>query len=202
MAGKKKKAKAEAEAEAEDNEDRKSEGKGEDESDGEGEGSVEESSQLRKKLSGRTLVLFIALPAVVVIGAGLGAAFFFGLFGGKADKAEGGEGEDGQAPIEHAVFFDLPELLVNLSSGADGSRGLLKITVALEVDSASAVPKIEAAMPRIIDGAQVFLRELRIEDLDGSAAILQLRDELTKRVNAAVAPVVVRDVLFKEIIVQ
>jgi flagellar FliL protein len=57
-------------------------------------------------------------------------------------------------------------------------------------------------MPRIIDSAQVFLRELRLDDLQGSAGMLRLREELMRRINAAVSPVEVRDVLFKEIIVQ
>jgi flagellar FliL protein len=57
-------------------------------------------------------------------------------------------------------------------------------------------------MPRIMDNFQVYLRELRIEDLKGSAGMYRLREELLVRVNAAAAPAKVRDVLFKEMLVQ
>ena len=166
---------------------------------GEGEGTPEDGAEpKKKKLSGRTLVLFIVLPAVLVIGLAAGAAF---MFLGKGDKDAHAE-EEAKKAAESAVFFDLPELLVNLSAAEDGKENLLKISMALELPASDAVPKVEAAMPRVIDGAQVFLREMRLADLDGSAGMLKLREELLKRVNAAVAPLVVRDVLFKEIIVQ
>ena len=56
--------------------------------------------------------------------------------------------------------------------------------------------------PRIIDNFQVYLRELRVEDLRGSAGIYRLREELLARVNNAVHPTKVKDVLFKDMLVQ
>jgi flagellar FliL protein len=46
------------------------------------------------------------------------------------------------------------------------------------------------------------LRELRVTDLEGSAGLYRLREELTRRVNVAIAPNRIRAVLFKEIVVQ
>jgi flagellar FliL protein len=46
------------------------------------------------------------------------------------------------------------------------------------------------------------MRELRSSDLTGSAGLFRLKEELTRRVNAAVSPNQVSAVLFKEIIVQ
>jgi flagellar FliL protein len=46
------------------------------------------------------------------------------------------------------------------------------------------------------------LRELRPSDLNGSAGLFRLKEELTKRVNLALAPQQVNAVLFKEIIIQ
>ena len=45
-------------------------------------------------------------------------------------------------------------------------------------------------------------RELRIEDLRGSAGMYRLREELLQRVTEAAQPVRVRDVLFQEMLVQ
>ena len=57
-------------------------------------------------------------------------------------------------------------------------------------------------MPRVIDNFQTYLRELRIDDLKGSAGMYRLREELLVRVNAAAAPAKITDVLFKEMLVQ
>ena len=57
-------------------------------------------------------------------------------------------------------------------------------------------------MPRVVDGFQVYLRELRPEDFQGSAGMFLLRQELLRRVNLAARPVKVTDVLFREVIVQ
>jgi flagellar FliL protein len=62
--------------------------------------------------------------------------------------------------------------------------------------------QIQPVMPRITDTFQTYLRELRPTDLDGSAGLYRLKEELTRRVNAAIAPNKVNAVLFKEIVVQ
>jgi flagellar protein FliL len=165
----------------------------------EGEGGAPPEPK-KKKLSGRFIVLFIALPAVGVIALGLGAAFMFGVFDSKKEAKDAQEAA--RAEAEHAVFFDMPELLVNMTGGGEKQQNFLKLSLSLELPNAEATPKVQAAMPRIIDSAQVFLRELRLDDLQGSAGMLRLREELMRRINAAVSPVEVRDVLFKEIIVQ
>ena len=150
----------------------------------------------------KKLLLIIAPLALLLIGGV--AAYGLGLFGGIAGGAQPAEGE---APTEAApeettgFFYELPPMLVNLSS-TGRKTSFLKITVALEVGSEADVPEIEAAMPRIIDNFQVYLRELRVEDLRGSQGIYRLREELLRRVNAAALHTEVRDILFKEMLVQ
>ena len=102
---------------------------------------------------------------------------------------------------ENAVFFPLEELIVNLNAGGRKST-FLKIRISLELADGEDISRIESVMPRIMDNFQVYLRELRIEDLKGSAGMYRLREELLTRVNAAAAPAKIRDVLFKEILVQ
>jgi flagellar FliL protein len=57
-------------------------------------------------------------------------------------------------------------------------------------------------MPRVSDIFQTYMRELRAGDLNGSAGLFRLKEELTRRVNASIAPNRVNAVLFKEIVVQ
>ena len=71
-----------------------------------------------------------------------------------------------------------------------------------ELADAELVSKIQPLMPRVVDQFQTYLRELRPTDLDGSAGLYRLREELTRRVNAAISPNRINAVLFKEIVVQ
>ena len=57
-------------------------------------------------------------------------------------------------------------------------------------------------MPRILDLFQTYLRDMRPEDLRGSAGTYRLREELIARGTIAVAPAHITDVLFTEMLVQ
>jgi flagellar protein FliL len=157
----------------------------------------------RRKFSGKKLVLFVILPLLLLIGGG-GAVYFSGLLGGSEDAAHE-EGHAEQAvpePTGPGVFFTLPDLLVNLNSPGGRRQNFLKISISIELSRQEDVPELEKVLPRIIDNFQVYLRELRLDDLRGSAGIYRLREELLMRISAAAAPVKVRDVLFREMLVQ
>ncbi len=121
--------------------------------------------------------------------------------GGEGEGEACEEGEEGEEAECAAVFYDLQELLVNLNSGGRKSS-FLKIRVSLELASARDKAKMDTIMPRVIDNFQTYLRELRIADLRGSAGMYRLREELLVRVNAAAAPAKIKDVLFKEMLIQ
>jgi flagellar protein FliL len=166
------------------------------------EGEVEGEGGGKKKLSGKKLVLFIALPLILILlGGGVGAFFMLSGDDGPDEAAAHGEGGEGEEGAGSVVFYDLPEMLVNLNAG--GKRAsYLKITVALELENAVDVPKLEALMPRVVHNFQVYLRELRLEDLKGSAGLLRLKEELLVRVQRAAGAIRINDVLFKEMLVQ
>ena len=93
-------------------------------------------------------------------------------------------------------------MLVNLA-GLPGERmQYLKLKVVLEVKEEKQVELIKPSLPRVTDLFQGYMRELRPADLNGSAGLFRLKEELTRRVNAATAPGQVTAVLFKEIVVQ
>ena len=150
----------------------------------------------KKKLSGKVIVLFIALPLLVLIGGGIGA--FLLLSGGGSDEEMAASAAEPKTP---PVFHDMPEFLVNISNDAGPAR-YLKMRVAIEVENAEVLANVQTMMPRVVDGFQVYLRELRPEDLDGSAAIVRMKEELLRRLNHTVEPYVINDVLFKEVVVQ
>jgi flagellar FliL protein len=163
--------------------------------------------------SKKKLLMIIALILLLVVG-GLAGAYFTGLLDpvvemltgdAEEDKCEDeGEDEDedeGKCPEQQAVFYDLQEVLVNLNTGGRKSS-FLKIRISLELEKETDIPLIKALMPRVIDNFQVYLREIRLDDLKGSAGIYRLREELLRRITAASAPAKIKDVLFKEMLVQ
>jgi flagellar protein FliL len=142
------------------------------------------------------LKLMIAVAGVVaILGGGAATWFFFFRHGGEQVQAA--------APAPKApLFIDVPDMLVNLV-GLPGERvQYLKVKVVLEVKEDKQVEGIKPTMPRVTDIFQTYLRELRASDLNGSAGLFRLKEELTRRVNVAVAPHQVNAVLFKEIVVQ
>ena len=175
-------------------------------------------------------LLFIIIPAaLLVLGGGGGAAFFLlqpkpasaedaghgaEKKGGHDKKAEkkGGDHGGGDAPADAALgviaegpegvtFFTLPDMVVNIQS-PDGRPTFLKLKLTLETKDAAVAEQLQAEMPRMQDMFQGFLRELRPEDLAGSAGSFQLRAEILRRVNLLAAPGKVDAVLIEEMLVQ
>jgi flagellar FliL protein len=99
------------------------------------------------------------------------------------------------------TYIDLPEMIANLNSGAH-KPSYIKLTARIEVPKPDDAEKVKAALPRLQDMMQTYLREMRPEELRGSAGTYRLREELLVRANAAVAPAKVSDVLFTQMLVQ
>jgi len=194
-----------------------------DPSGGEGE---DGAAPKKKKLP----LLFIVIPAaLVVLGGGGGAAFFMmqpkaaaaedgghgtEKKGGSAKKAEkkggghgpaAGPGDASRGVIvegpDGVTFFTLPDMVVNIQS-PDGRPTHLKLKLTLETRDAHVAEQLQAEMPRMQDMFQGFLRELRPEDLAGSAGSFQLRAEILRRVNLIAAPGKVDAVLIEEMLVN
>jgi flagellar FliL protein len=144
----------------------------------------------------KKLILFGVAGAVALSLLGGGGYFFF-LRGKPHETAE-------QSAAKKPVgFIEMREMMVNLAqdSAQDRTR-LLKFKVSLEVKDPKTIPEIQPLMPRVEDTFQVFVRELRASDLEGSGGLYRLREELLRRVNYAVYPAKVDAVLFKELVVQ
>ena len=146
----------------------------------------------KKKLPLKLII--IAVGGLAVVGGG-GFFAYKTFFGNHEVKVA--------APVvKPAAFLDLPEILVNLSNVGSDRTQYLKVKMTLELADQTVVPLVQPMLPRVTDTFQTYLRELRSSDLDGSAGLYRLREELTKRVNATISPQHVNAVLFKEIVVQ
>ncbi len=178
----------------------------------------EEGAPAKKK---PPLMILIAggVGALVVLGGGgLGAMAMLGG-GHKAEaadhakpkhkaakKKEGGEkGKGEKSPISEGpdgvIFYTMPDIIANIQT-TDGKQSYLKLKLAFEVPDQETADAIEPNAPRLNDMFQGFLRELRPEDLNGSAGSYQLRMEIQRRVNLVIAPAKVNAVLIQEMLVS
>ena len=170
----------------------------------------------RKKFSGKKIII-IAAGAVIALFVVVGAMTMFGgddepedteddelaqMAEDAAERRDQAKAEQDKTAEElKTLFVALDEQLYNLNTGGEGSS-FLKARITLEIDRESFRADIEAKMPRILDEFNVYMRELRPEDLDGAAGIFRLKEELLMRINQAVAPTRVKDILFQQFIVQ
>ncbi len=166
----------------------------------EAEGEEGKAAPAKRKLSLKMILM--AVGGLVAVG-GIGGGGYFFFFGGHG-KAEAAAAAAAAVPqTKPVVFLDMPDVLVNLSSSGGGERTqYLKVKVTLELPNETMSAQIQPVMPRLMDAFQTYLRELRPSDLEGSAGLYRLKEELTRRVNAAIAPNRINAVLFKEIVVQ
>ena len=168
--------------------------------DAEGDDEFDDEGGPRKSKKKKLIIIALPLLLIILGGGAFATGMLDSLLGGGDELAEA-NAEAQAEPEAAAVYYELPQMLVNLNSPGRRSN-FLKIIVSLELTDAQDIEKLESSMPRIVDNFQVYLRELRVEDLRGSAGIYRLREELLFRVNAAVRPARVTDVLFKEMLVQ
>ena len=158
-------------------------------------GQGEEGAEAAAPKSKRKLFIMVGAAVALLLVLGGGGWFFFLR----------GHGDDKQAkapPPKPPVFLDVPEILVNVASTPGDRVQYLKVRVVLEVKDQPLVAQIQPNMPRVTDLFQTYMRELRPGDLNGSVGLFRLKEELTRRVNAAIAPNQVNAVLFKEIVIQ
>lgn len=147
------------------------------------------------KLSKKLLIIIAAALIVMVAG---GAALFLFVLPKPAPVEESAHVE---APPP-SFIFNLPPMTVNLRNEGNEPDQFMKLTVAVEVANQGVMEEIQPRMAKVVDAFQVYLRELRKSDLEGSAGIYRLKEELRRRVNLAIYPAQIDSILFKEILVQ
>ena len=150
--------------------------------------------------SGKKKLVMIGGALALVAALGGGGWFFF-----MAKKpAEAVSAEQAAAAAKKLItFVEMKDMMIGITAGPQQDRQpLLKIKVALEIADPKTADQVKPLLPRVEDAFQVFMRELRPSDLDGSAGMYRLKEELLRRVNVTVFPAKIDAVLFKELLVQ
>ncbi len=147
------------------------------------------------KKSKKKLIIIAAL-VVVLLGGGAAGVILSGALKGSEEHKE-----VDPSLVQKTIYFDMDEFLVNLNNPGN-QVSFLKTVITLEVPNQAVMTEITDGMPKIRDTFQVYLREMRNSDLQGSAGLQRLRAELLLRVNSILEKGKVTNILFKEIIVQ
>ncbi len=146
-------------------------------------------------------LLLLAIP-VLLVAAGAGGWFsgvIPSLLGHKSSAGAGGKPE--LAAAVPPTYVDVPEIVSNLNV-AGKRQSYLKLHAKLELSSKSDEAAVAAAMPRIQDLFQTYLRDMRPEELRGSEGSYRLREELISRATIAAPPARIADVLFVEMVIE
>ena len=141
--------------------------------------------------------LLLAIPVVLAL-LGLGI-WQSGLLrrhtgGHSAAKAE-------TAEAARPVYAEMPDIIANLNSPYRQPT-FVKLKVKLELAKAADAAAVSRAMPQLMDMVTTYVRDLRPDELRGSAGTYRLREALLARANILLAPAQVLDVLFVQMIVQ
>ncbi|WP_414712504.1 flagellar basal body-associated FliL family protein [Sphingobium sp.] len=156
----------------------------------------------REKPKNRKKLLIIGGAAALLLAAGGGGAWWM-LRGDSA----GGSGHEAAAPAaasagtDSSSYIEVPPVIVNLRSG-DGQARFLKLRFILVAADAAKVDGIKERLPVVLDALQPFLRELRPDDLAGSAAVFRIKEEMMSRTTQALGAGTVHDVLIQDLVQQ
>lgn len=152
------------------------------------------------KKSPLKLILFIVVPLLVL--GSVAAVLFLTHFGRALIGLEKPHKQEiTQSLPDHITYYELPEMLINIQSTSK-RKPYLRMAVKLEVHEEKIEPKLDLIKPRMIDAIQMYVRELRVDDLEGSAGSQRLKQELLKRINALSGPIKVHDILFGVFVIQ
>ena len=157
------------------------------------EGEIPQNAAPAKK---KGKLIAIAAAGLLIVGGGGGAAAWTML-----GKGDAGAAEEASEEAKPGTYIEVPPMTVNLRSG-DGKPRYLKLRIVLVTEDAANEDTINEKLPLILDGFQPFLRELRPEDLAGSAAVFRLKEEMLSRASRVAGPGIVTDVLIQDLIQQ
>jgi flagellar FliL protein len=157
------------------------------------------------KKGGKKKLILLLVPVLLI---GVGAGLWFsgilpGLLGMNPPPAEqSAAAEAPMPPPRPPSFLEMPDITANLNVAAGRRASFIRIRSKLELGRPEDAAILQAAMPRLLDLFQTYLREMRPEELRGSVGTHRLREELIARANLVAPPARVADVLFIEILIQ
>ena len=163
---------------------------------------------------GKSKLLLISLALALLLGGG----GFYGVYSGliplgggdaTADASHGEDGGDGHGETEKdkksaraygtPAFVPLEPFIISLGQAATARH--LKVSLTVEVMPGTE-SDVMAAVPRINDVLNTYLRAVDHRDFEVPRAMPRLRAQMLRRVRLVTPPDAVRDLLFQEFVLN
>lgn len=146
-------------------------------------------------------ILFILVPVLIVIGIAVGGYYIFNRSYDNDSNlnysiVKNITDENGTQTENITVFYDLPEVAARISDASEHTQ-TVKMKISLELSKVEDIKNIESMLPRINDAVIAHTVELEPEEINGSAGLYWLKEELLYRINLLVSPVKVSNLNFK-----
>lgn len=137
---------------------------------------------MKKLFNLRVIILFVS--AIVIIGS---TFFATGIYFKRKEAVEG------------PFFYEIPQFNFNIN-GLKRDVYTVMLTASIEVELYGDLKIIKKHMPYIKDILLQYLKELSVEELKESGKLILLREVMIERVNKVLQPLVIKNILFTEIL--
>ena len=129
-------------------------------------------------------------------------SFLLLAFTGLLDVSPGmAAGAPATQSVRQGCYYDLPQITANLRP-VDGYSRFMSLHLSVCVPDDETANYLERIQPRLLDSIQPYLRDLRAQDLHGAEGMYRLRHSLLARMRAAASPMLIEQVVFREILVD
>lgn len=147
---------------------------------------------------GKRILLFL-IPILIILLSGL--IYFIVSYFRDANTQEVKVEKVNKQLTDNYLYHDFDGILVGLYT-ADNQRSFLKVSFSIQMSDEATMDALTSKSPIVRDAVQLFLRELRPEELSGTAGVLMIKTEFIKRINKIISPMKIDDILFKELLLS
>lgn len=150
-------------------------------------------------------ILFLLVSVVLVLTIGLAAALFMmwnklSSLDMSANLTPNAQAAQQQDPNGMGPIYSLDTFIVNLAD--DGRSRYLRVTMDLELVSASEESTLDDRLPQVRDSILMILPSKRFEDIASMEGKTALRNEIITKLNGMLNKNVVSNIFFTEFVVQ
>jgi flagellar FliL protein len=165
----------------------------------------DEKDIAQNKSTKKSLILWVLLGCIVVIG--LGGFLGWTLYTSSGNKQNNqntnlSETSDRAQVLQESILFPMEEFIVNLTDGSGFGKRYLKTSIELEVSSEEGINSIEAHVTQLKDAILMLLSSRSVEEVITVEGKLELKQALLVRVNQTLSDNVVRELYFTEFVIQ
>jgi flagellar FliL protein len=145
-------------------------------------------------------LIFLVVTVLLVLTIGLAAGFFMMWSKISTLNTPGNTAAATQGQATLGALFSLDTFIVNL---ADQERSrYLRVTMDLELGSATDVEKLNERLPQIRDRILMILPSKRFADIASMEGKTALRDEIISKLNGLFPENMITNIFFTEFVVQ